>query len=78
LLAAVVHPGLVLAAVCLLAVCVIPLAFIDLAARRLPDVLTGPAYAVTALFLLLAAVAGGEAGDVSGELTALTEAGEPA
>jgi leader peptidase (prepilin peptidase)/N-methyltransferase len=60
LLAAVVHPGLVLAAVCLLAVCVIPLAFIDLAVRRLPDVLTGPAYGVTALFLLLAAVAGGD------------------
>jgi leader peptidase (prepilin peptidase)/N-methyltransferase len=60
LLAAVVRPGLVLAALCLLAVCVIPLDFIDLAARRLPDVLTGPAYAVTALFLLLAAVAGGD------------------
>jgi leader peptidase (prepilin peptidase) / N-methyltransferase len=42
LLAAMVHPRLVLAAVCLLA-CAIPLAFIDLAIRRLPDVLTGPA-----------------------------------
>jgi leader peptidase (prepilin peptidase)/N-methyltransferase len=60
LLATVVHPGLVLAAVCLLAVCAIPLAFIDLATRRLPDVLTGPAYGVTALFLLLAAAAGGD------------------
>jgi Flp pilus assembly protein protease CpaA len=50
----------VLAAVCLLAVCVIPLAFIDLAARRLPNVLTGLAYAVVALFLLLAAADGGD------------------
>jgi leader peptidase (prepilin peptidase) / N-methyltransferase len=55
LLAAVVRPGLVLAAVCLLGVCAIPLAFIDLAARRLSDVLTGPAYGITVLFLLLAA-----------------------
>ena len=62
LLAAVVRPGLVLAAMCLLAVCVIPLAFIDLAARRLPDVLTGLAYAVVASCLLLAA---GLAGDWS-------------
>ncbi len=59
LLAAVVRPGLVLAAVCLLAVCAIPLAFIDLAVRRLPDVLTGPAYAGPVLFLLLAAIDGG-------------------
>lgn len=58
LLAAVVHPGLVLAAVCLLVVYVLPPAFIDLAARRLPDVLTGSAYAVVALFLLLAAADG--------------------
>jgi leader peptidase (prepilin peptidase) / N-methyltransferase len=60
LLAAAVRPGLVLAAVCGLAVCVTPLAFIDLAARRLPDVLTGPACAVVAVFLLLAAAAGGD------------------
>jgi leader peptidase (prepilin peptidase)/N-methyltransferase len=60
LLAAAVHPGLVLAALCLLAVCVIPLAFIDLAARRLPDVLTGPAYGILTLFLLLAAADGGD------------------
>ncbi len=59
-LAAVVRPGLVLAAVCGLAVCAIPLAFIDLAARRLPDVLTGPAYAVVAVCLLLATAAGGD------------------
>ncbi|HEY1914630.1 MAG TPA: hypothetical protein VGH27_03550 [Streptosporangiaceae bacterium] len=31
------------------------LAFVDLATRRLPNVLTGPAYGVTALFLLAAA-----------------------
>jgi leader peptidase (prepilin peptidase)/N-methyltransferase len=60
LLAAVVRPGLVLAAVCGLAVCMIPLAFIDLAARRLPDVLTGSAYAVVVVCLLLAAAAGGD------------------
>src|SRR5579875_1509599 len=60
LLAAAVHPGLGLVAVCLLAVCAVPLVFIDLAAWRLPDVLTGPAYGLVALFLLLAAVAGGD------------------
>ena len=60
LLAAAVHPGLVLVAVSLLAVCAIPLAFVDLASRRLPDLLTGPAYAVTAVFLLLAAATGGD------------------
>jgi leader peptidase (prepilin peptidase)/N-methyltransferase len=60
LLAAAVHPGLVLAAMCLLAVCAIPLAFVDLAARRLPDLLTGPAYGVVVLFLLLAVAAGGD------------------
>jgi leader peptidase (prepilin peptidase)/N-methyltransferase len=60
LLAAAVRPGLVLVAVGLLAVCAIPLVFIDLATRRLPDVLTGPAYGLVALFLLLAAVAGGD------------------
>src|SRR5579859_4788746 len=48
LLAARIHPGLVLAAVCWLAVCVIPLAYIDAAVRRLPDVLTVPASAGTA------------------------------
>ena len=37
LLAAAVHPGLVLAAVALLAVCAMPLAFVDLASRRLAD-----------------------------------------
>jgi leader peptidase (prepilin peptidase)/N-methyltransferase len=60
LLAAAVHPPLVLAAMCLLAICAIPLAFIDLAARRLPDVLTRPAYGAVTVFLLLAAAHGGD------------------
>jgi leader peptidase (prepilin peptidase)/N-methyltransferase len=59
-LAARVHPGLVLAAACWLALCSVPLAFIDAAVRRLPDVLTGPAFAGTALLLLAAAAAGGQ------------------
>jgi leader peptidase (prepilin peptidase)/N-methyltransferase len=63
-LAARVHPGLVLAAACGLAVCAVPLAFIDLAVHRLPDVLTAGAYAVTVLFLLLAAASGGHWGDL--------------
>jgi leader peptidase (prepilin peptidase) / N-methyltransferase len=54
-----VHPGLVLAAACWLALCAIPLAFIDAAVRRLPDMLTGPAFAGTALLLLAAAAVGG-------------------
>ncbi len=58
LLAARVQPGLVLTAVCWLAVCVIPLAYIDAATHRLPDLLTGPAYAGTAAFLLAAAATG--------------------
>jgi leader peptidase (prepilin peptidase)/N-methyltransferase len=58
-LAARVHPGLVLAAACWLALCSVPLSFIDAAVRRLPDVLTGPAFAGTALLLLAAAAAGG-------------------
>jgi leader peptidase (prepilin peptidase)/N-methyltransferase len=58
-LAARVHPGLVLAAACWLALCAVPLAFIDAAVRRLPDVLTGPAFGGTALLLLAAAAAGG-------------------
>jgi leader peptidase (prepilin peptidase) / N-methyltransferase len=59
-LAARVHPALVLAAACWLALCAIPLAFIDAAARRLPDVLTGPAFAGTVVLLLAAAAAGGQ------------------
>jgi leader peptidase (prepilin peptidase)/N-methyltransferase len=58
-LAARVHPGLVLAAACWLALCSVPLAFIDAAVRRLPDVLTGAAFAGTALLLLAAAATGG-------------------
>jgi leader peptidase (prepilin peptidase) / N-methyltransferase len=54
-----VHPGLVLAAACWLALCSVPLAFIDAAVRRLPDVLTGPAFGGTALLLLGAAAASG-------------------
>jgi leader peptidase (prepilin peptidase)/N-methyltransferase len=60
-----VHPGLVLAAACALAVCAVPLAFIDAAVQRLPDVLTAAAYAATAGFLLLAAAAGGHWGDLA-------------
>jgi leader peptidase (prepilin peptidase) / N-methyltransferase len=58
-LAARVHPGLVLGAACWLALCSVPLAFIDVAVRRLPDVLTGSAFAGTTLLLLAAAAAGG-------------------
>jgi leader peptidase (prepilin peptidase) / N-methyltransferase len=58
-LAARIHPGLVLAAACWLALCSVPLAFIDAAVRRLPDLLTGPAFVGTALLLLAAAAASG-------------------
>jgi leader peptidase (prepilin peptidase)/N-methyltransferase len=52
-------PGdLALAAACWLAVCAVPLTFTDLAVSRLPDPLTGAAYAGTALLLLAAALAG--------------------
>jgi len=44
---------------CWLALCCVPLAFIDAALRRLPDVLTCAALADTALLLLAAAAAGG-------------------
>jgi leader peptidase (prepilin peptidase)/N-methyltransferase len=54
-----VHPGLVLAAACWLAACAVPLAFIDAAVRRLPDRLTIPAYAGTAVLLLAAAAVSG-------------------
>ena len=50
--------GLVLAAACWLAVCAVPLIFTDLAVSRLPDPLTGAAYAGTAVLLLLAAATG--------------------
>ena len=61
-LAARVHPGhsaLVLAAACWLAVCAVPLACADLAVQRLPDPLTGAAYAGTVVLLLLAAAVSG-------------------
>jgi leader peptidase (prepilin peptidase) / N-methyltransferase len=58
-LAARVHPALLLAAACWLALCAVPLAFIDAAVRRLPDVLTGPAFAGTVLFLLAEAAVSG-------------------
>jgi leader peptidase (prepilin peptidase) / N-methyltransferase len=58
-LAARIHPGLVLAAACWLAVCTVALAWIDVAAQRLPDVLTVPAYAGTVVLLVAAAAAGG-------------------
>ena len=58
-LAARVHPALVLAAACWLAACAVPLAYADLAVQRLPDPLTGAAYAGTVVLLLLAAAVGG-------------------
>ena len=58
-LAARVHPALVLAAACWLAACAVPLACTDLAVQRLPDPLTGAAYAGTAVLLLAAAALGG-------------------
>jgi leader peptidase (prepilin peptidase)/N-methyltransferase len=63
-LAARVHPGLVLAAGCWLAACAVPLAWIDAAVQRLPDALTAPAYAGTAVLLLLAAAASGHWGNL--------------
>jgi leader peptidase (prepilin peptidase) / N-methyltransferase len=59
-LAARVHPGLVLAAACWLALCSVPLAFTDIAVRRLPDALTGPALAGTVLLLIAASAADGD------------------
>lgn len=58
-LAARIHPGLVLAAACWLAVCGVALAWIDASVQRLPDALTGPAYAGTAVLLLAAAATSG-------------------
>lgn len=52
------HPALVLAAACWLAACAVPLACTDLAVQRLPDPLTGAAYAGTVVLLLAAAVGG--------------------
>jgi leader peptidase (prepilin peptidase)/N-methyltransferase len=58
-LAARVHPGLVLAAACWLALCSVPLALTDIAVRRLPDALTGPALAGTVLLLIAESAADG-------------------
>src|SRR6185437_3855676 len=52
-------PALVLAAACWLAACAVPLAYADMAVQRLPDPLTGAAYAGTVVLLLLAAAVGG-------------------
>jgi leader peptidase (prepilin peptidase)/N-methyltransferase len=68
LLAARVHPALVLAAACWLVLCAVPLAAIDVAAYRLPDPLTAAAYAGTAALLLAAAA-------VTGPWPALLRAG---
>jgi leader peptidase (prepilin peptidase)/N-methyltransferase len=68
LLAARVHPALVLAAACWLALCAVPLAVIDVAVYRLPDRLTAAAYAGVAVLLLAAAA-------VSGPWSALLRAG---
>jgi leader peptidase (prepilin peptidase) / N-methyltransferase len=68
LLAARVHPALVLAAACWLALCAVPLAAADIAAYRLPDPLTAAAYAGTAALLLAAAA-------VTGPWPALLRAG---
>jgi leader peptidase (prepilin peptidase) / N-methyltransferase len=57
-LAARVEHGLVLAAASWLAAWAGPLAWIDAATRRLPNVLTAPAYAGTAALLVLAAATG--------------------
>ena len=70
-LAARVHPALVLAAACWLAACAVPLAFTDIAVQRLPDPLTGAAYAGTAVLLLIAAAAGGLEGSWSALFRAL-------
>ena len=74
-LAARVQPGhpalvLVLAAACWLAACAVPLACTDLAVQRLPDPLTGAAYAGTAVLLLAAAAVG----ELEGSWSALVRA----
>jgi leader peptidase (prepilin peptidase) / N-methyltransferase len=59
-----IGPGFVLAAYCWLAVATVPLAWIDALVHRLPDVLTGAAYAGTLLLLLAAAAHGGDWGNL--------------
>jgi len=60
-----VHPALVGCAACWLVICAVPLAVIDIAVRRLPDVLTGAALAGTAAFLLAAAWVDGDWGQLA-------------
>jgi leader peptidase (prepilin peptidase) / N-methyltransferase len=62
LLAARLPGGLVLGVACGLAVIAVPLAFVDVAVHRLPDLLTAAAYAVTLAGLLIAAASGGQWG----------------
>jgi leader peptidase (prepilin peptidase) / N-methyltransferase len=63
--AALVRPYLVACAACWLAVCAVPLAAIDAAAHRLPDALTGAAFAGMAAFLLAAAAFDGRWPDLA-------------
>jgi leader peptidase (prepilin peptidase)/N-methyltransferase len=73
-LAARVDPGhltLVLAAACWLTACAVPLACTDLAVQRLPDPLTGAAYAGTVVLQLAAAAVGGTEGSWSALVRAL-------
>jgi leader peptidase (prepilin peptidase) / N-methyltransferase len=60
-----VHPALVACAACWLVVCGVPLAAIDASVRRLPDVLTGAAFAGTAALLLAAAAYSGRWPDLA-------------
>ena len=64
ILAARIHPWPLLAAACWLALCMIPLAVIDARVRRLPDVLTFPAWAGTVAILVLAAEQEGQWGNL--------------
>jgi leader peptidase (prepilin peptidase)/N-methyltransferase len=57
--AAWVRPLLVACATCWLVVCAVPLAAVDASVRRLPDPLTGAAFAGTAAFLIAAAASAG-------------------
>jgi leader peptidase (prepilin peptidase) / N-methyltransferase len=63
--AALVRPYPVACAACWLALCAVPLAAIDAAARRLPDPLTGAAFAGTTAFLLAAAALDGRWADLA-------------
>jgi leader peptidase (prepilin peptidase) / N-methyltransferase len=65
LIAVRVHPWPTEAAACWLALCAVPLAFTDVMVRRLPDVLTIPAWAGALGILLAAAAAGGHWGQAA-------------